>query len=164
MYKITVDDKSQFTWESSEGEVSLDGSKESWDLTQLGDQSFSIIKNNLVYNVEVVAWDQQQKQMQIKINGSIHSVAIQDKMDLLLAKMGIDQHAEKSLKELKAPMPGLILDIVADLGAVKKGDPLIILEAMKMENVIKAPADAIISKINVNKGESVEKNAVLIEF
>ena len=60
-----------------------------------------------------------------------------------------------------APMPGTILDVkVANGAAVKKGDVLIILEAMKMENEIMAPCDGTVS-VAVTKGSSVETGAVL---
>jgi biotin carboxyl carrier protein len=62
-------------------------------------------------------------------------------------------------------MPGLVLNIMAEEGqSVEKDTPLIILEAMKMENVIKSPAQGVVKKINAIKGQAVEKNAVLIEF
>jgi biotin carboxyl carrier protein len=86
-------------------------------------------------------------------------------MDLLLAKLGIEHSAESAVKDVKAPMPGLIIDIALEAGQeVKKGDTLLILEAMKMENVIKCPADGIVSKVHIKKGESVEKNQILVEF
>ncbi len=62
-------------------------------------------------------------------------------------------------------MPGLIIDLrVKDGDAVMPGDPLLILEAMKMENMIKASAAGIVKSVKVKKGDSVEKNQVLIEF
>ena len=69
------------------------------------------------------------------------------------------------LNEIKAPMPGLVVRITVEEGAeVKKGDSLLVLEAMKMENVIKAPGDAVVGKIKVNAGQAVEKNQLLISF
>jgi biotin carboxyl carrier protein len=71
----------------------------------------------------------------------------------------------QKVNDLKAPMPGLILQIAVNEGdIVKKGDTLLILEAMKMENVLKAQGDGIIKKIAVNKGDRVEKNHLLIKF
>jgi len=70
-----------------------------------------------------------------------------------------------TINKLDAPMPGNILDVLVSKGdKVAKGDPLLILEAMKMENVIKAPTDVTIQKINVLVGDNVEKNQTLIEF
>lgn len=68
-------------------------------------------------------------------------------------------------KTLKAPMPGMILELKVAVGdAIKKGDPLVIIEAMKMENVIKASGEATIKKIAINNGQSVEKGDLLLEF
>ncbi len=68
-------------------------------------------------------------------------------------------------KKLTAPMPGLILEVkVAPGDKVSKGQPLIVIEAMKMENVIKAPADAVVKSVDVSKGASVEKGDQMLEF
>jgi biotin carboxyl carrier protein len=62
-------------------------------------------------------------------------------------------------------MPGMVLNVLVQEGiAVKKGDALIVLEAMKMENILKSPSDGVIKKIIANKGKAVEKNEVLIQF
>ena len=69
------------------------------------------------------------------------------------------------VNHIKAPMPGLIIDLrVKEGDTVKPGDALLILEAMKMENMIKASAESVVKSVKVKKGDSVEKNQVLIEF
>jgi biotin carboxyl carrier protein len=79
--------------------------------------------------------------------------------------MGMNSSVSGILKEIKAPMPGLILDLkVAPGDLVKKGDVVLILEAMKMENSIKSPGDGIVKAVNVSLKQSVEKNQVLIQF
>jgi biotin carboxyl carrier protein len=79
--------------------------------------------------------------------------------------MGMNSLVSGILKEIKAPMPGLILDLkVAPGDLVKKGDVVLILEAMKMENSIKSPGDGIVKAVNVSLKQSVEKNQVLIQF
>jgi biotin carboxyl carrier protein len=94
-----------------------------------------------------------------------YEVKLKDKFDLLLEKMGFNNSAILEVKDIKAPMPGLIIDIKVEEGiVVKKGDPLIILEAMKMENIIKSPGEGVVKKIQVKKGDSVEKNQILIQF
>lgn len=61
-----------------------------------------------------------------------------------------------------APMPGKILGVKVSVGqAVKKGDVLVILEAMKMENEIVAPSDGTVASINVSNGDAVESGATL---
>lgn len=65
--------------------------------------------------------------------------------------------------EITAPMPGKILDVKANAGqSVKKGDVVVLLEAMKMENEVVAPQDGTIASINVNSGDMVEAGNVLV--
>ena len=76
--------------------------------------------------------------------------------------MGLAEEVDSGLGDVVAPMPGLVLQTNAQEGdEVEEGQAVIILEAMKMENVIKAPAGGTISKIKVKEGETVDKNAVL---
>ena len=86
-------------------------------------------------------------------------------MDELLHELGMDAIASTKVNDLKAPMPGLVLDILVKEGEkINKGDTLIVLEAMKMENSLKAIADATVKKISVKKGNTVEKNQVLVHL
>jgi biotin carboxyl carrier protein len=71
----------------------------------------------------------------------------------------------KKINEIKAPMPGLVLRIPINEGdSVSKGEGLLVLEAMKMENIIKSPGDVVVSKILVKPGQAVEKNQLLVSF
>ena len=71
----------------------------------------------------------------------------------------------QKVNDVKAPMPGLILEIKVQPGQeVKKGDPIMILEAMKMENILKSPGDGIVREIKVVEKQNVEKNQILILF
>ena len=66
---------------------------------------------------------------------------------------------------LKSTMPGLVVEIKVGPGdAVDKGMPLLVLEAMKMENVIKAKGKAVVKTVKVSVGEAVEKGDILVEF
>lgn len=79
--------------------------------------------------------------------------------------MGFEIGATKKINEIKAPMPGLILSVDVKIGQeVKEDDSLLVLEAMKMENVLTSPRDGIIKYISITKGETVNKNQLLIEF
>ena len=88
-----------------------------------------------------------------------------DRFDLLLERLGMANAATTKVNELKAPMPGLIVDIRVQPGqAVLKGDPLLVLEAMKMENILKAPADGTVSGLKVVLRDNVQKGQVLVQF
>jgi biotin carboxyl carrier protein len=114
---------------------------------------------------EVVKADHDTKTFSVKLNGKIYPVELKDRFDILLEKMGMNSSAGSKVNMIKAPMPGLIIDLKVKSGdTVKPGDTLLILEAMKMENIIKSPGEGVVKSVKVKKGESVEKNQVLIEF
>ena len=103
--------------------------------------------------------------MVLNVNGTDYEVSIKDKNDLLLQQLGISVKSSSAVQFIKAPMPGLIINVSVNPGdEVKKGDTLLILEAMKMENVIKSPRDGKVKKVNVSLRNAVEKNQVLLEF
>lgn len=105
------------------------------------------------------------KQLSIKIGNNKAETELKDHYDLLLEKLGMDKMLGAVQSDLKAPMPGLVLEVIAKPGdEVKKGEPILVLEAMKMENVIKAPGDAVIKEIKVSPKQAVEKNMVLVTF
>ena len=101
----------------------------------------------------------------LSLNGQRYSVGIKDEQALLLESLGFTQQLATAQNALKAPMPGKILDVLHQKGdKIKKGDPLVILEAMKMENELTSPSDGEIDLVHVQPGDSVEKNATLIEI
>ena len=101
----------------------------------------------------------------VKINGEISTIRLIKQVEKTIEKLGIQKENQKNINVLKAPMPGLILDVVIkESDLVKKGDPVIILEAMKMENILSSPVDGIVKEIKVNPQQTVEKNNILIKF
>ena len=166
MLKVKVNNKHEHTIEFENPSAgTIDGAAFSWDVIKVKDGSFHIIKDNKSYSVEVVKADIKEKSFTISVNGNKYQLAVKDKFDELLQSLGLDSMASKKVNEIKAPMPGLVLDVKVNEGdAVKKGDAILVLEAMKMENNIKSPTDGIVKKIHVKKGMAVEKNQVLINF
>jgi biotin carboxyl carrier protein len=135
------------------------------DVHQVSENKFHLILNHQSRNVEVVKRDLRNKVYQIKINSNLYEVKISNSLDLLIKDMGLSLGSAKKENEIKAPMPGLILEINVEEGQeVKEGDALLVLEAMKMENTISASYDATIKSITVDKGQSVAKNELLIEL
>lgn len=147
------------------GQLSLNGQPLSWDLAVLGDGRYHVLYEGRSYRAELVEADYAAKTLVLKINGQRVELQAKDRFDLLLEKMGMSNAAAAKVNELKAPMPGLIVDIrVAPGQAVQKGDPLLVLEAMKMENILKAPADGTISSIRITLRDNVQKGQVLVQF
>jgi biotin carboxyl carrier protein len=145
--------------------ILVDGQPFSWDLLPLQPGKFHLLKGNQSYLAEVIQADYQNKSFLIRINGSQHELQVKDRFDLLLEQMGISPTNPHQVNEVKAPMPGLIVDIKVEAGqSVKKGEPILILEAMKMENILKSPGDGVVKAIKVNRRDHVEKNQVLIQF
>ena len=164
MYQAKVNQK-KIEITSSEDGFQLNGQPFQWDFASVGNGYFHVIHEHQSYRAEVVKADMATKTFTFKINGRLYSVELKDKFDLLLEKMGMSAGAGAKINNIKAPMPGLIIDLKIKAGdAVKSGDPLLILEAMKMENILKAPGDGTVKGVKVKKGDSVEKGQVLIEF
>lgn len=143
----------------------LNGNDISADIIKVRDGVYHLIKDNESYNLEIVKHIPEEKKLSVKINNTVYALDIKDKYDDLLHSLGLDSLASKKVNDIKAPMPGMVLNILVTEGQeVKKGDPLIVLEAMKMENILKSPSDGTVKKIAINKGVAVEKNQLLIQF
>lgn len=166
MLKVTVNNKKEHAISFEDAASgTIDGAPFSWDVAEVKNGSFHVIKDNKSYTVEVVKADAAEKSFTVSVNGNKYQLNVKDKYDELLKSLGMDNLNANKVNEIKAPMPGLVLDIrIAEGDAVKKGDPILVLEAMKMENILKSPTDGTIKKINVKKGVAVEKNQVLINF
>ena len=165
MYKVTVNDKHNFDIDKNGEGVLINGEAVTADIKQLSTNAWHIINNLKSYNVEVIGFSGSDKTAEIKVNNNIYRIAAKDQFDILLDKLGLSSLTAAKLSDIKAPMPGLVLKVFVGEGMeIKKGDNLFILEAMKMENIIKAPADAIIKTVRIKPGDKVEKGQVLLMF
>ena len=135
------------------------------DLIQKSSTQFHLIKNYQSVNAQLVQTDGSGKKVSIEVDGETFAIEINDELDQMLETMGFGVASAKQIKEIKAPMPGLVLEIaVSDGQEVNEGDKMLILEAMKMENSILIHTNATIKKVIVTKGQAVEKGQVLIEL
>lgn len=137
----------------------------SFDFARLGPGAFHVLKDHEPYEARVLHADFDGKAYEVSVNGKSYSVGLSDDLDQLIAEMGFELGAGSAISRIEAPMPGLILDIqVAEGDTVQEGDALLVLEAMKMENVILSPRDGVISEIAVARGAAVDKKDLLVVF
>ncbi len=126
---------------------------------------YTVQEGNKLHQIKVIGYDADSHTYSIEMDGQLKQVRIYRELDLMIEKMGLNAIHSKKLSLMEAPMPGLVTSIKVAVGDhVDKGTPLLILEAMKMENVIAAPHDATIKEIKVNVGQAVEKGFPLVEF
>jgi biotin carboxyl carrier protein len=129
------------------------------DSLKISDAKFHVLQNNKSYKVEITEANFNQKKYTVKVNNNTYNVDVFNELDTLIKEMGFEIGATKKVNEVKAPMPGLILDISVKVGQeVQEFDSLIVLEAMKMENTLTSPRAGIIKSISVTNGETVNKN------
>ncbi|WPP52532.1 acetyl-CoA carboxylase biotin carboxyl carrier protein subunit [Catalinimonas niigatensis] len=163
MFKATVNDQRQYEIELKSDQTLIDNQEFSSSLSTLTDSTFHLLYKHHSYNVEVVKADYSRKEFLLKLNGKKIKVNLQDRFDQLIEAMGMQEEDEHTDKKILAPMPGLVLQVhVKEGDQVLKGDPLLTLEAMKMENVLKSPGDGTIATVHAETGKSVEKNHLLV--
>ncbi len=164
MHQATINNQTYQVIATDNG-YEVNGELLSWDISPISAGHYHILFKNKSYRAELVKVDAQTKAVTLKINGKNYTVNLKSKFDLLLDKMGINSASSNKLNSIKAPMPGLIIDLKIKVGdEVKKGDILLILEAMKMENILKSPGDGLVKEVKIKKGDSVEKGQVLVGF
>lgn len=136
--------------------------KQPFTFESLEDNRYLLRLGHRIYQVDNVMINGQK--VDFTLDGNWVSVNVRDEQMILLDRLGFKNALGSGEGHLNAPMPGKILEILCKTGdQVKLGDPVIILEAMKMENELKSPADGVIKSVNVSTGQSVEKNEFLLE-
>lgn len=156
-YRLTVNSANVFN--STASEVT------NLDAVETKNSHFHILKDSQRYTAEIIHADFLAKTYTVKVNGNTYTVSIANPLDRLIKDMGFTIGISKQVNSIKAPMPGLILEISVAVGQeVKENDCLLILEAMKMENSFLSPRAGIIKSISASKGDAVEKGQLLIEF
>lgn len=138
-----------------------DGSVIEWE----DHRFFSITYGGNTFHGEIMENRIESNFLKIKINHRIFDVNKKGSLDDLIASLGMDKPKVKKLKELQAPMPGRIVNVAVAIGdEINPGDEVLSLEAMKMENVLKAEGVGKVKSILVKMDDVVDKGSVLIEF
>jgi biotin carboxyl carrier protein len=164
MYKALVNGK-EYSIEKKDEQWFINQEQVQVDVAVLPDRNLHVLFNNGSYTVELLQHDAETKTRTVKINGHQLEVTVKDHFDQLLSQLGMDSLSASKMNDIKAPMPGLVLQVFVEAGQkIEKGDPLLVLEAMKMENILKSPGAGIIKKVAVSAKDKVEKNQVLISL
>jgi len=135
------------------------------DITSSEKNLYHVLQKNKSFQTEITTSNFDKKEYDVKVNGTVYSVKIADELDQLITKMGFSLGTSKNVKLVKAPMPGLVLEVNVKVGQeVLENDPLLVLEAMKMESTLVSPSNGIVKSIEIKNGETVDKGQLLIEF
>lgn len=126
---------------------------------------FELIYHGISFKGEILNRDIENRKLRLKLNHRVFEIKKKFVLDALIAELGLDKVKVKKLKELSSPMPGRILNIQVQVGDhVKVGDPILSLEAMKMENILKSDGEGVVKSIAIEKEQVVDKGQLLIEF
>lgn len=141
--------------------VGTDGAALRWD----DERFFTLTYKGKKFYGELLDNQAESNALTIKINQRVFSVRKKGELDDLIAALGLDKPKIRKLKELAAPMPGRIVQITVTIGQeLQPGDELLSLEAMKMENVLKAEGIGTVKAILIEPNQVVDKGTILIEF
>lgn len=163
-YKSVIGDKSfDVTINEDHSLAEVNGETVEFELIRQPNGRILFRTGTKLYRIDNIETDG--NNVSFSLNGKFIETTVKDEQELLLEKLGFNTHSEGSAGKLSAPMPGKILELLVSEGdEVQLGDPVIILEAMKMENELKSPADGVVVKVDVAVNESVEKNQSLLEI
>lgn len=161
-YVTTVNNK-QFEIEIlADGSITVDGKKREVDFRALGPSMYSILAENVSHELTI---EQREDEIEVLMRGRLYSNRVLDERALLMAQRSGTLGGESGEVNIKSPMPGLIVAVKVETGQeVKAGDTVIILESMKMQNELKASRDGVVGSVNVQAGQTVEQNKVLVSI
>lgn len=135
------------------------------DILKVNEGNYHLLQENKAYAIEVSASNFKEKTLSIAVNGNTYQVQITDAYDQMVKEMGLLLNTTQKVNEIKAPMPGLILDVLVKVGQeIKEGTPLLVLSAMKMENIILSQGEGVVKSISVKKDDAVDKGQLIIEM
>lgn len=162
-FKVEFDEKSlDININREDGNYTVDDNENAFQFEQQNGR-FYLRKGTKLYTLDNVKVEN--STVEFSIDGSWYKADVKDEQQLLLDKLGFKSASAASEGKLNSPMPGKILDImVAEGDEVTKGQPVAILEAMKMENELKSPVDGTVVKIVAEVGQSVEKKTPILEI
>ena len=151
-----------YTFDRTNGALTLDGAPLDARLEHLSANTVLLVLDGRPH---VLTVERQGAQATITVGGHILEAEIKDATALLLERFGVGDAGAAAEREVRAPMPGLVLRVLVEPGQrIEEGQGLLVLEAMKMENELHAPAAGTVAAVHVKPGEAVGKSDLLIEL
>ncbi len=149
----------------NENNIWMENPSKSLQIVKQNDETLLLITPKKVYTITCLNINHETKTLTLLYNGNKFNASITEPIDEILKSMGLENALTPKISDMKAPMPGLVLQVLVNPGdEVNKGDKILVLEAMKMENAIKSPTDGIVNDVHVSQGMAVDKNQILITF
>ncbi len=162
-YIVTVKDKKNLVKISENSEITINDRPHHYELIRIKNYSYRLLIDQKIYDISAVKINSDK--YLVSLEGYTYETLVRTSLQERATKVIEQQGSVHHLREIKAPMPGMILKIKRKPGDnIKLGESIIILEAMKMENDIKAPASGIIKNIYISEGSTVEKGAKLFSI
>lgn len=147
----------------NEDHVSIDDQQVPFSHEAMSETRLSLIVDGRSYSAVVIP--QPAGGYVVSLAGREFDVQIKDERDLLLERYGLAETAAAGVQAIRAPMPGLVLSVAVEPGQhVSEGTGLAVLEAMKMENELRAEHDGTVKAVHVSPGDAVGKNDLLLEL
>lgn len=163
MYQIEINEGRVYDIGLNKNGCTINDNAKSASVHKIREGIYQILLNHQVYVCRVSRQDS--KQFSIAVGTRDYQVQVRDSYDQLLERLGLDFGESDAPDDIIAPMPGRVLDVAVKPGeTVEKGQSILVLEAMKMENVIKANGNGIVSTITVKPGDALEKGQILVTF
>jgi len=160
-YAATVGDRTYIIEINPDGEVVVDGERHTADLQSIdGQGTYSLIMNGESYEVLV---EERADEIGVLLRGRLYGIKVQDERASRLSRSSHGFGPATGEISIKSPMPGLIVAVkVAPGDEVVKGQPLVVLESMKMENELKAPRAGKVIAVKAEPRQAVEQHQVLV--
>jgi len=163
-FESTIDDRSfDVEIDHENHSATVDGKEMTYELISQSNGCILFRTGTKLYIIDNIEVDKHN--ISFSIDGKFVKTVVKDEQELLLERLGFSTDELASVGLLEAPMPGKILELlVAEGDEVEEGQPVVILEAMKMENELKAPATGTVASVSVTESDNVEKNQTILEI